>query len=401
MASTANSVVFARSPAGLNEELLDYSKSDDVKIYQSAIAPMTPLYDGEPGGLLTFLERLIIRADLSNWKNIIMTPDSSGVLRNLLTEHGRLTMANIRTYSETYNGHRGRKEQNSAQMHACLAQSLTESVLSKLKSQSAVFRIGPDKLADGPCYLKLIIQSCTIEGRSTVAAIRDALGSLPAYMAKVGCDIGKFNDYVREQRDSLLQRGEESQDILNNLFKAYLTVREPTFNEYIRMQNMHYVDGKNFDVDQLMDVAEHWYKLLVRDNNWKPSKEANNCIVALTAEIASIGRGNNSERYKVDKKKKVEKANKGKGKKEESNTSDNWKSTAPKEGATHTKTVGKRTFTWCPHHKYWGGHAAAEYFKVNKKPSTTPSTKTPAQKEAILQLKAAYASMLEDLETQE
>ena len=60
MASTANSVVFARSPAGLNEELLDYSKSDDVKIYQSAIAPMTPLYDGEPGGLLTFLERLII-----------------------------------------------------------------------------------------------------------------------------------------------------------------------------------------------------------------------------------------------------------------------------------------------------------------------------------------------------
>ena len=80
MASTANSIVFARSPAGLNEELLDYSKSDDVKIYQSAIAPMTPLYDGEPGGLLTFLERLIIRADLSNWKNIIMTPDSGGVL---------------------------------------------------------------------------------------------------------------------------------------------------------------------------------------------------------------------------------------------------------------------------------------------------------------------------------
>ena len=84
------------------------------------------------------------------------------------------------------------------------------------------------------------------------------------------------------------------------------------------MQNMHYVDGKNFDVDQLMDVAEHWYKLLVRDNNWKPSREANNRIVALTAEIASIGRGNNSEKYKVDKKKKVEKTNKGKGKKEES-----------------------------------------------------------------------------------
>jgi hypothetical protein len=101
---------------------------------------MTLLYDGEPGGLLTFLERLIIQADLSNWKKI-MTPDSSGVLQTLLTEHGRLTMANICTYSETYSGHRGHKEQNSAQMHACLAQSLTELVVSKVKSQLVVFQI--------------------------------------------------------------------------------------------------------------------------------------------------------------------------------------------------------------------------------------------------------------------
>ena len=114
MASIVNPIVFARSPAGLNEDLLDYSKSDDVKIYQSAIAPLTPLYDGEPGGLLTFLERLIIRAELSNWKNIIMTPYSDGVDCNLLTEHGRLTMSDVRAYSETYNGLRGRKEQQPA-----------------------------------------------------------------------------------------------------------------------------------------------------------------------------------------------------------------------------------------------------------------------------------------------
>lgn len=72
---------------------------------------MTPLYNGEPDGLLTFLERLIIRADLTNWKNIILTPNSSGVLQNLLMEHGRLTMADVSAYSEMYNGHRGCKEQ--------------------------------------------------------------------------------------------------------------------------------------------------------------------------------------------------------------------------------------------------------------------------------------------------
>jgi hypothetical protein len=75
--------------------------------------------------------------------------------------------------------------------------------------------------------------------------------------------------------------------------------------------------------------------------------------------------------------------------------------TAPKEGQPHFKAVGKTSFTWCPHHKYWGGHMAADYFKVNKKLSTTPTTKTPAQKEAILQLKATYASMMEDLGNEE
>jgi hypothetical protein len=134
-------------------------------------------------------------------------------------------------------------------------------------------------------------------------------------MAKVGCNISKFNEYVREQHDSLLQRGEESQDILNNLFKVYLTICKPTFNEYMRMQNMNYIDGKNFEVDQLMDVAEHQYKLLVRDNSWKPSKDANNCIVAPTDEIPSIGRGNNSEKYKGDKKKKFKNPTKAKARK--------------------------------------------------------------------------------------
>lgn len=137
------------------------------------------------------------------------------------------------------------------------------------------------------------------------------MGILPAYIAKDGCDIVKFNEYVQEQCNSLLQSGEKSQVILNNLFKAYLTVSEPNFNECTRMQNINYIQCKNFGIDQLMDVAQHCYKLLVRDNNWKPSKDANNHIVALIAEIASIGKGNKSERDKSDKKRTSEKPNKG------------------------------------------------------------------------------------------
>jgi hypothetical protein len=43
MTSITNPVIFAQFPASLNEDLLDYSKADDVRIYQSTIASMTPV----------------------------------------------------------------------------------------------------------------------------------------------------------------------------------------------------------------------------------------------------------------------------------------------------------------------------------------------------------------------
>ena len=34
-----DAIVFAHSPAGLNDDLLDYHNSDDVKIYRAAVVP--------------------------------------------------------------------------------------------------------------------------------------------------------------------------------------------------------------------------------------------------------------------------------------------------------------------------------------------------------------------------
>ena len=66
MVSIANPVIFACSPAGLNKDLLGYSKLDNVRNYYLGIAPMNPLYFHQPGGLPTFLERIIIQVYLYN-----------------------------------------------------------------------------------------------------------------------------------------------------------------------------------------------------------------------------------------------------------------------------------------------------------------------------------------------
>ena len=73
-----DAIVFARSPAGLND-LLDYHNSDDVKIYQVAVVPLDPKFDMNSATLLMFLEMVQEQAEESNWKNILMIPDNYGV----------------------------------------------------------------------------------------------------------------------------------------------------------------------------------------------------------------------------------------------------------------------------------------------------------------------------------
>ena len=148
-----------------------------------------------------------------------------------------------------------------------------------------------------------------------------------------------------------------------------------TEHERLTMSDVHsYSETHNS-----MHVAEHFYNYLLWDNNWKPLKDTNNWMVALTAEIASMGKGNNTKGKKWQEKEEWN-PNRGKGKKDNSVETDSWKSTAPKEREPHTKTDGKRMFTLCPHHKYCGGHSASDCFKVNKKPSNTPTTRSASWK---------------------
>ena len=386
-----DAIVFARSPAGLNDDLLDYHNSDDVKIYRAAVVPLDPKFDMNSATLLMFLEMVRERAEESNWKNILMIPDNYGVSRHLLTEYGRLSHENIRSFAETYNGKGGRQEQNSAQMYTCLSKSLTEAAKTRLQSQSAAYRIGPEELADGPCYLRLIIQKCTTDSRATVATIRNALSNLPSLMTKTEWNIEEFNQQVRVLRNTLLQRGEDSSDLLVNLFAAYRSVQDRDFHHYMRMQHNLYIDGaKDFEVDQLMEVAANKYKMIVEEGSWKSPTASEEQFVALTAEIAALRQTQFVK--KGDRKKKVRSNTKG-----ELNSSNSWRTLAPKEGDPHTKSVGKRAFIWCPHHKAWGGHQPSECFKIEvaKKLENDGTAKSAAAK-ATIQFTAAYTSMMED-----
>jgi hypothetical protein len=89
------------------------------------------------------------------------------------------------------------------------------------------------KMFNGVLCLKVIIGLAHIDTRATAAHIRQSLGRLPAKAAKLNFDITDFNDCAKLQQSALLFRGEESADLLVNLFAAMGSVPDPSFQSYI------------------------------------------------------------------------------------------------------------------------------------------------------------------------
>ena len=72
----------------------------------------------------------------------------------------------------------------------------------------------------------------------------------------------------------------------------------------MRMQHNLYIDGaKDFEVDQLMEVAANKYKMIVEEGSWKSPTASEEQFVALTAEIAGLRQTQFVK--KGDRKKKV------------------------------------------------------------------------------------------------
>ena len=122
---------------------------------------------------------------------------------------------------------------------------------------------------------------------------------------------------------------------------------------------------------------------------WKTTEASEDRFVALTAEIAALKQVNESYKSKAE-----ENRVKGEKSKKEEKPSPPWKAIAPKEGALQTRNVGSKTFTWCPHHKYWGQHDPASCFKNKKETPESSNVKSSAQNAAVLQLSAIMASLI-------
>jgi hypothetical protein len=140
-------------------------------------------------------------------------------------------------------------------------------------------------IESGELFLMEIIKLVNANKRATVGYLRDSHTMLPSMDLKLNNDIKAINKYINNQVDALTQRGENSSDLMTNVFKVYAGVQDKDFVHYIEDLKTQYEDGRlNMDADKLMMLGYQKLKNLNLHQTWEaPPAENKSDIITLSA----------------------------------------------------------------------------------------------------------------------
>jgi len=291
------------------------------------------------------------------WGDILDVPIdaavAAGPTRSITTHYGQVTLDQVRAHATIYNGAQTRAAQNNLMLYTCLA----ASIMTEVKARAMIFHqdyhIGLNPI--GVAFLKILIREAHIDTRVTVMHIRARLSALDTYILTIGCDITKFNAYVKDLIDSLTARGETMQDLLANLFKAYKAVTDCEFVTYIRKKEDQYEEGEDIDTDLLMLQADNKFKTMFEAKTWNAPSPEEEKILALETQIHKLQKKKKKPRPEGGKKGEDKKGKK-KGKKEKKEGA-KWMKIPPADAdKDKPKTIKGKQYFWCAKHARWAGH---------------------------------------------
>lgn len=391
---------FALSPAGATRSVINYStKSGDSLYRQATVKLADELFDCTADGLRDFLRQAERRSEVMGWdQSVLHIPndfnDIAGPGINFFQNYGELKMDKLRKLVELYITGRTRAAQDSAQLYQCLYNSLSKVGRDKVYLKHSEYTVKSER--SGTLLLKVIIQVSTIDTNATTSAIRLALVSLYEYMPTVNDDITKFNQHVSAQVELLKARGHDTQDLTVNLFKAYSTVRDAKFREYIAQKESEYEEStEELSYEKLMLLAENKFKIRKVRNTWNERTPEEEKIIALEAYIKKANKTGNYKSNGKEKGKPIDKKKPHKPDKKTKNFKEPepWMMVAPKEGEPKEKTVNNLKWHWCPNHAKWTRHKPEECKGINGKKGNQS-----ANREKKLKFARAVSALAEESE---
>lgn len=352
---------FALSPALATDDIIDYSSKAGATIWREATSKLSDeAFDCDANSMRDFLELLRTRAETMGWDNSVLAiptdPDHpEGEVKDFFSHYGELSMEDLRAVVKVYVATPTRFAQDSMQLYKCLHNSLSKIGRDRVTLHRNAYCIGGQPV--GVLLLKTIIQQSHIDTNATTSAIRHALATLDSYMPVVSYDITKFNQYVRTQLEALQARGETTHDLTTNLFRAYLTVKDKDFKEYIKRKESDYEENnERLEPEKLMSFAENRFKIRKLRGIWNAPSPEDEKIIALEAKLKRM---ENKKPGKANPNSKETNSN-SKGNQKKKFKVEDWMLVRPKPGESHDKVVDGKDWHWCPKHEKWTRHKPSE-----------------------------------------
>jgi hypothetical protein len=173
---------------------------------------------------------------------------------------------------------------------------------------------------------------------------------LDAYITTIDSNIELFNQYVNINRAGLQARGEKTDDLIINLFNAYLNVLDQSFVKYMKKKKDDYDEGTTIlEPETLMTHALNKYHILVHEHKWKARSPQDEQLVALKAKYEQLWDANLRLACSISEKKTTKttrdskKGKDKKGKNTQARQQKPWKKEPPKEGDPLTKVIDNKT----------------------------------------------------------
>lgn len=368
---------FALAPALVGaDQPMDYSTRAGQHLYATATTELPYKFNGKETSLPAFLQAVRDRSSQSGWDDIFEITTDAGP-RNLLVHYGEITIENVRADALLdYIGQPVRNAQISHQIYQCLKKSISPDVAERMVTESANFMI--NDVSDGPAFLMTLIQVYFVQTEAQPAAIRLLISDAYHLIAELDYDIDTFNTTINSYVQKLAANGHQTVDLFAHMMKAYREVPDKHFQNYINNKIDNHFDNTNrLTTSQFMTFAKDKYKEMITDNTWMKSKDVQEQLVALTAQMEMMEKKNQQLHLKLKKKidaaqtTRTTKVAKSINKKQQDKWA--WKDKPPRKGDKTQKQFDGKQYHWCPIHKKWTLHKPEECRLKDKKKATEGS----------------------------
>ena len=252
-AGPAPMIRFALSPALANRAVLDFNQAAAAKVYKSASSPASIEFDCKPENLQLFLDQVRDRAIAHEWQNILLIPKGGDETesRDLIDSYGELSYNDVKAHVLNYINTESREAQDSFMMYLCIMNSLTKNSQRQVRIRGKQHSFQLAETGSGPLLLKVVIMVSHVDTRATINAVRTKMSNLDQSMRTLESDIERFNEYVIGLVEQLQARGQETQDVLVNLFKGYKACKDLEFVVHISTKEDLYEEGGEVSTEQL------------------------------------------------------------------------------------------------------------------------------------------------------